>query len=98
MVATTAKVEPGVSTVELAEEVEHQMRIRGSRTPSFPTHIFTFGREDSRDSTLSSGTEPIRPASPSCSTSAQSIRATAPTSAARSSAASRLPNTSACTT
>jgi Xaa-Pro aminopeptidase len=64
MVATTARVEPGVSTVELAEEVEHQMRIRGSRTPSFPTHIFTFGREDSRDSTLPSGTEPIRAGEP----------------------------------
>ena len=64
MVATTAKVEPGVSTVELAEEVEHQLRIRGSRTPSFPTHIFTFGREDSRDSTLPSGTAPIRAGEP----------------------------------
>jgi Xaa-Pro aminopeptidase len=64
MVATTPKVAPGVSTVELAEEVEHQMRIRGSRTPSFPTHIFTFGREDSRDSTLPTGTEPIRPGEP----------------------------------
>jgi Xaa-Pro aminopeptidase len=60
MAATVPKVQPGVTTIELAEEVEHQMRIRGSRTPSFPTHIFTFGREDSRDSTLASGTEPVR--------------------------------------
>jgi Xaa-Pro aminopeptidase len=60
MTATAPKVQPGVSTIELAEEVEHQMRIRGSRTPSFPTHIFTFGREDSRDSTLASGTDPVR--------------------------------------
>lgn len=64
MVATTPRVAPGVSTVELAEEVEHQMRIRGSRTPSFPTHIFTFGRQDDRDSTLPTGTEPIRPGEP----------------------------------
>ena len=56
--------QPGVSTMELHEEVEHQMRIRGSRTPSFPTHIFTFGRVDSRDSTLPSGTEPVRESEP----------------------------------
>ena len=35
---------------DLAEEVEHQMRIRGSRTPSFPTHIFSYGYEQSHDS------------------------------------------------
>ena len=64
MAATTPRVAAGVSTVELAEEVEHQMRIRGSPTPSFPTHIFTFGREDSRDSMLPTGTEPIRPGEP----------------------------------
>jgi Xaa-Pro aminopeptidase len=29
--------------IELQEEVEHQLRVRGSRTPSFPTHIFTSG-------------------------------------------------------
>jgi Xaa-Pro aminopeptidase len=60
MAATAPKVEPGVTTIDLAEEVEHQMRVRGSRTPSFPTHIFTFGRDDSRDSQLASGNEPIR--------------------------------------
>jgi Xaa-Pro aminopeptidase len=60
MVATAPKVQPGVTTIELGEEVEHQMRVRGSRTPSFPTHIFTFGRDDSRDSTTASGTEPVR--------------------------------------
>ena len=27
----------------LVEEVEHQLRVRGSRCPSFPTHIFTWG-------------------------------------------------------
>ena len=64
MAATTPKVQPGVSTIDLAEEVEHQLRIRGSRTPSFPTHVFTFGRDDSRDSTLASGTEPIREGEP----------------------------------
>jgi len=64
MAATAPSVQPGVTLVELAEEVEHQLRARGSRTPSFPTHIFTFGREDSRDSTLASGREPVRPGEP----------------------------------
>ena len=64
MAATAPRVQPGVSTLELAEEVEHQLRAHGSRTPSFPTHIFTFGREDSRDSTLASAMEPIREGEP----------------------------------
>jgi Xaa-Pro dipeptidase len=43
MTASTEKVVPGVTMADLAEEVEHQMRIRGSKTPSFPTHIFSHG-------------------------------------------------------
>lgn len=39
--AVAPKVVPGVSMAELAEEIEHEMRRAGSRTPSFPTHIFT---------------------------------------------------------
>jgi Xaa-Pro aminopeptidase len=59
MVATAEKVRPGVTMADLAEEVEHQMRIRGSRTPSFPTHIFSYGYERSHDSQAASGLEPI---------------------------------------
>jgi Xaa-Pro aminopeptidase len=38
---------------DLVEEVEHELRARGSRCPSFPTHIFTWGerRLDSGDAT-----------------------------------------------
>jgi Xaa-Pro aminopeptidase len=43
MDATTPRVVPGVSMTSLVEEVEHQLRVRGSRCPSFPTHIFTWG-------------------------------------------------------
>jgi Xaa-Pro aminopeptidase len=64
MAATAPRVRPGVTTIELSEEVEHQLRAHGSRTPSFPTHIFTFGREDSRDSTMASGAEPVREGEP----------------------------------
>ena len=64
MAATSPRVRPGVTTVDLAEEVEHQLRLRGSRTPSFATHIFTFGHDDSRDSQLPSGLEPVREGEP----------------------------------
>ena len=59
MSACADKVEPGVTMAELAEEVEHQLRVRGSRTPSFPTHIFSYGYADSHDSTTATGREPI---------------------------------------
>jgi Xaa-Pro dipeptidase len=64
MTAVAPRVRPGVSPLELAEEIEHQLRLGGSRTPSFPTHVFTFGRADSRDSWLPSGREPIRDGEP----------------------------------
>jgi Xaa-Pro aminopeptidase len=59
MAATAPSVQPGVTMADLAEEVEHQMRIRGSRTPSFPTHIFSYGYERSHDSQTPTGLEPI---------------------------------------
>jgi Xaa-Pro aminopeptidase len=59
MTASAEKVEPGVTMADLAEEVEHQLRIRGSRTPSFPTHIFSYGYAESHDSTMETGLEPI---------------------------------------
>jgi len=51
--ATAPRVQPGVTMTDLVEEVEHQLRSRGSRCPSFPTHIFTWGarRLDSGDAT-----------------------------------------------
>ncbi len=41
MAGTAPLVVPGVSTAELAEAVEHELRRAGSRCPSFTTHIFT---------------------------------------------------------
>ena len=43
MDAVTPHVIPGVSMTALVERVEHELRARGSRGPSFPTHIFTWG-------------------------------------------------------
>jgi Xaa-Pro aminopeptidase len=59
MAATAPQVQPGVTVAELAEEVEHQLRVRGSRTPSFPTHIFSYGYERSHDSQTPTGLEPV---------------------------------------
>jgi Xaa-Pro aminopeptidase len=59
MTATSPRVAPGVTAADLAEEVEHQMRIRGSRTPSFPTHIFSYGYAQPHDSQGATALGPI---------------------------------------
>ena len=59
MDAVTPSVVAGVSMVSLVEEVEHALRVRGSRCPSFPTHIFTWG-ERRLDSGDASGLEALR--------------------------------------
>jgi Xaa-Pro dipeptidase len=47
MAQTAPLVVPGVSMAELAEAVEHELRLAGSRCPSFTTHIFTgLGKAD----------------------------------------------------
>ena len=56
MAATALRVVPGVTMRELQEDIEHELSIRGSRCPSFPTHIFSWLGHDSADAT---GTEPI---------------------------------------
>lgn len=63
MEATAPRVQAGVTMSELVEEVEHQLHVRGSRCPSFPTHIFTWGelRLDSGDA---SGHDPLREGDP----------------------------------
>ena len=63
MAATAPRVQPGVTMVELHEEIEHQLRALGSRLPSFPTHIFSHGRH-AHDSQQPSGLEPIADGEP----------------------------------
>ena len=49
MAAIAPLVQPGVTMVELAEEVEHQMRMRGSRTPVVPdAHLLLRLRREPR--------------------------------------------------
>ena len=60
MAAVTGSVHAGVSMEELVAEVEHEMRSRGSLTPSFTTHIFTCGLEDGLESRSPSAGRPLR--------------------------------------
>jgi D-alanyl-D-alanine dipeptidase len=50
MAATAPLVVPGVTMADLVEAVEHELRVAGSRCPSFTTHIFTGLGEDDLDS------------------------------------------------
>jgi Xaa-Pro aminopeptidase len=59
MAAVAPLVVPGVSMVDLAEAVEHELRAAGSRTPSFTTHIFTGLGDDDFDSGRATGRDPI---------------------------------------
>ena len=58
MAAVAPRVEPGVTMADLSDEVELQLRLAGSRTPSFATHIFTGGAEESLDSGADDRTRP----------------------------------------
>jgi Xaa-Pro aminopeptidase len=51
MAAVAPRVAPGVTMRDLQEDVEHELSVRGSRCPSFPTHIFTWQGHDSSDAT-----------------------------------------------
>ncbi len=59
MAATAPLVVPGVSMAELVEAVEHELRLAGSRCPSFATHIFTGLGEDDFDSGEATARRPI---------------------------------------
>lgn len=58
MAAVAPDVSPGVTLVELLEGVEHELRKQGSRCPSFPTHLFTYGAKP-LDSGDASGLVPL---------------------------------------
>lgn len=59
MAAVTPLVLPGVTMIDLADAVEHELRTAGSRCPSFTTHIFTGMGESDFDSTTPTGRDPI---------------------------------------
>jgi Xaa-Pro aminopeptidase len=59
MSAVTPRVQPGVTMADLLEEVELQLRLAGSRTPSFATHIFTGTGPGSLDSSEGTARVPL---------------------------------------
>jgi Xaa-Pro aminopeptidase len=59
MAAVTPLVVPGVTMARLAEAVEHELRVAGSRCPSFTTHIFTGLGDEDVDSGETSAHTPI---------------------------------------
>ncbi len=59
MAAVAPLVVPGATTAQLAEAVEHELLAAGSRTPSFPTHVFTGLGDGELDSTTASVHDPM---------------------------------------
>ncbi len=64
MAAVAPQVQPGVSMAELREEVEAQLRVAGSLTPSFATHIVTGMDPDSLDSAAPTARDPLSDGTP----------------------------------
>jgi Xaa-Pro aminopeptidase len=60
MAAVTGRVQPGVTELDLAEEVDHQLLTHGSRTVSFDTGVWSMGPHDNRDATVRVSTQPLR--------------------------------------
>jgi Xaa-Pro aminopeptidase len=59
MTAVAPRVQPGVTMADLRDEIEHQLRLAGSLTPSFATHIFTGMDPDSLDSSTGTARTPV---------------------------------------
>jgi Xaa-Pro aminopeptidase len=59
MAAVGPLVVPGATMAQLQEAVEHELRAAGSRTPSFPTHIFSGMGEGELDSTTATAHDPM---------------------------------------
>jgi Xaa-Pro aminopeptidase len=59
MAAAAPLVVPGATMADLAEAVEHELRVAGSRCPSFTTHIFTGLGEDDLDSGTATARRPV---------------------------------------
>lgn len=57
---TMARVEAGVTEMDLAEEVNHHLLRAGSRTWSFDTAVWSMGPLDQRDATVRISHQPLR--------------------------------------
>lgn len=54
------KVLVGITELELASEINYQMKLQGSRTESFDTAVWSMGPGDSRDATVRLSLQPLR--------------------------------------
>jgi Xaa-Pro aminopeptidase len=61
MAAVTPHVRPGVTELELAEEINHFLATHGSRTVSFDTAVWSMGKGDDRDATVRLSNNAVRP-------------------------------------
>jgi Xaa-Pro aminopeptidase len=59
MAAVGPLVVPGATMAQLQEAVEHELLAAGSRTPSFPTHIFSGMGQGELDSTTATAHDPM---------------------------------------
>ena len=64
MAAVAPRVQPGVTMAELREEVEAQLRLAGSLTPSFASHMFTGMDPHSLDSGTPTARDPLPDGTP----------------------------------
>jgi Xaa-Pro aminopeptidase len=60
MAAVTGRVRAGVTELDLAAEVDHQLKTHGSRTVSFDTGVWSMGPHDARDATIRVSNQPLR--------------------------------------
>ena len=60
MAAVTGHVRAGVTELDLAAEVDHQLKTHGSRTVSFDTGVWSMGPHDARDATVRVSNQPLR--------------------------------------
>lgn len=61
MAAVTQKIRPGVTERDLAEEIDHQMALAGSRVPSFDTGVWSIGVGLDRDADTRISSDTIVP-------------------------------------
>jgi Metallopeptidase family M24 len=60
MAAVSDHVRAGVTELELAEEVDHQLLTNGSRTASLDTRVWSMGPHDDRVATVRVSSQPLR--------------------------------------
>jgi Xaa-Pro aminopeptidase len=61
MAAVSPEVKAGITELELARDIDYQMRTEGTRTPSFDTGVWSMGPATQRDATVRVSSGPLSP-------------------------------------